>query len=1381
VGDEGAFLLQFRILGPLEVLRGSECLSFRGSRERALVALLVLNANRIVSTERLADDLWSGDPPEGAIRSLRVYVSRLRQSLGVAGEAVVTRPSGYGLQVDPEAVDALRFEALVARGRDETRGGDHERSATTLREALRLWRGPALADVADAPFARSESTRLEEARLAAVEDRIEADLACGRHGEVTAELEALTREQPFRERLWSQRIMALYRSERQADALRAYQELRSTLRDQLGIEPSSALQQLEGAVLRHDPALDWHLGGIAALPATVPDPLGHGAGTARAAEGVVTFLFTDLVGSTELLGDLGEEAAEEARRSHFGLLREAVAAHGGSEVKTLGDGLMVAFDSPLAGLRCAVTIQKTAAVAQSRAEKPLAVRVGLHAGQPMRDEQDYHGTPVVVAKRLCDRAEGGQILASVLVADLIGSRRDEFAFRHLGPLSLKGLAVPVAACEVRPGTAALTGDSLATTEPGQLPQPLGREERLALVGREGELSRLDQVWQATRSGQRRLVLVAGEPGIGKSRLSAEFARTAHGGGAAVLFGRCDEGMGVPYQPFVEALSRYLRQAPQLILGRLGGELVRLVPEVGERVHGLSPPLRSDPETERYRLFDAVAAWLGAVSAAAPVLFVVEDLHWATKPTLLLLSHLLRSDEDLRLLVLVTYRDTPLDMTPDLADLVAELLRQPAVERVRLGGLDEPSVGALMEAQAGHDLDDEGWALARIIHGETAGNPFYVRETLSLLAEKGDIVRREGRWVPGQPLAKLDISDSVRDVVERRLTRLPDRTSEILALAAVLGERFDLPVLVEASGESETTITDLLRPAVSARLVNETDAGRYQFTHALVRSALEDALGPTRAVQLHRAAGLAVEAVHAGHLDDHLPELAHHFARARDVQKAIEYAGRAGDLALAQLANDEAVAYYRQVLDLLDATEGPRDEGRRTELLISLGEAQCRAGDPAYRETLLDAARLARQQGDADALARAALANSRSGSYSWVGVVDAERVAVLDSALGQTAETDTATRARLLANLGVEVYWSADRDPAALTDLALHLARRLDDQATLAHVLRARVFATMTPERWAERRADTTELLGVADSLRDPAITWVAHWLRALSAMELGDIGEVDRCLDVAERLAVELRQPTPRYWTKVLRAGRVLLSGRIAEAESLSLEFLALGESSGQPDARTYFRIQRFQIRFEQGRLDELESSLAKSVARNPEAPELPLLEAMLAVVYAELDRDDQARQMLQRLAASEPKRRYTRAQTVHVLTSMAMVAAHLRDRSSADVLYDPLLPYADLIDSWGVPGWGAVAHHLALLAMLMDRFDEAEARFAAAEATHERIGAPTWLARTRLEWARMLLTRRQPGDTERARELLGPALATARELGLATVERRAAELQASR
>ena len=1180
-------MFEFRVLGPLEVGNDGQSLRLRGNRERVLLTLLLLNANRTISAERLAEDLWDGAPPDGAIRLLRVYVSRLRHALGPAGQAVVTRPSGYALEVDPEAVDTLRFEALVARGRVQARGGDHEQAAETLHEALTLWRGPALADVADAPFARAEATRLEEARLAAVEDRIEADLACGRHGEVTAELEALTGEHPFRERLWSQRIIALYRSGRQADALRAYQQLRSTLGEQLGIEPSSALQQLEGAVLRHDPVLDWHPPG------------------------------------------------------------ERVAA-----------------------------------------------------------------------------------------------------------------------------------------APGRLPQPLVRKERLPLVGREVELSRLDQLWQATRSGQRQLVLVAGEPGIGKSRLAAEFARTGHGGGAPVVFGRCDEGMGVPYQPFVEALSRYLRQTSRPILGRLAGELVRLDPEVGERVHGLSPPLRSDPETERYRLFDAVAAWLGAMSETAPVLFVIEDLHWATKPTLLLLSHLLRSDEDLRLLLLVTFRDTPLDMSPDLADLVAELLRQPGVERVRLAGLDEAGVAALMEAQAGHDLDDEGWALARIVHGETAGNPFYVREMLSLLAEKGDIVRRDGRWVPGLPLAHLDVPDSVRDVVERRLTRLPDQTSEMLAVAAVLGERFDLALLAAARGESETSVIETLRPAVSARLVAETDAGRYQFIHALVRSALEDALGPTRRLQLHRAAGSAIEAVHAGHLDDHLPALAHHWARASapaaDPTRAVEYATRAGDRALAQLAHDEAARYYASALDLLDAGGADPTDSRRVELLIGRGEAQRRAGDADYRQTLLDAAHLAEQLGDSAALARAALANTLG--YLWTAFsVDTDRIEVLESAIAAVGGEDQALRARLLATLALELTWQPDPTRrVALSEEALQIARTANDPATLAHVLLARDYTITDPENVAERFNATSEVLAIADQLGDPVMASRALSLRFKAAMQLPDVAEAERSLVRNEALIAELGQPDLTYFVLHHRATLAFLRGDPgAEQKHCAAE--ELGRTIAGPEIiaapRIFSFARAFWPRTQQGRAGELEGTARLLAERVPGS----FFKSLYAVLLAEAGQIEAAARLFDGFAAQEFA--YPRHNAAWILfeAECARLCAILGRADRVPLLRPMLENYANQLVVSGFAGWigGSVSLYLGLLATTVGDWSDAEARFAAAAATHERIGAPTLLAYTRLEWARMLLARAEPKDGDRADEFLHQALATARELGLAKIEREAVGLLA--
>jgi DNA-binding SARP family transcriptional activator len=435
--------MEFRILGPLEVVHDGRSLALGGSQERALLALLLLSANRVVSAERLAEDLWGEHPPEGATQALRVGVSRLRKALREAGAdgVLVTQAPGYLIRVEPEALDAARFEARLARGREQAAAAKHEEAAATLKEALSFWRGPALADLPDAPFARGEAARLEETRLAGIEERVEADLACGRHGELTAELDALTRAHPLRERLWAQRMIALYRSGRQAEALRAYQELRRILGEELGIEPSAPLCRLESAILRHEAELDW-LGperAPVAAPGT-PEPAPPTPG------GLVTILFTDLVTSTELVFRAGDEEAQQILRAHHALLSDAVDAHGGQEVKWLGDGLMVAFPSAADAVRCAIAMQQ----ASRRPVKgsPLALRVGLTAGEALREPDDYFGTPVVVARRLCDRAEAGQILCSSVVRDLLAGQAS-FSFAEVGKVDLKGVHEPVAAFEVR--------------------------------------------------------------------------------------------------------------------------------------------------------------------------------------------------------------------------------------------------------------------------------------------------------------------------------------------------------------------------------------------------------------------------------------------------------------------------------------------------------------------------------------------------------------------------------------------------------------------------------------------------------------------------------------------------------------------------------------------------------------------------------------------------------------------------------------------------------------------------------------------------------------------------------------------------------------------
>jgi class 3 adenylate cyclase/tetratricopeptide (TPR) repeat protein len=1090
-----------------------------------------------------------------------------------------------------------------------------------------------------------------------------------------------------------------------------------------------------------------------------------------------TVLFSDLVESTRLLSQLGEAAFDTVRRAHFEALRHAIDRTGGEQVKTLGDGVLAIFGSAADAVACAVAMQQAVDGQAQRAGVPLAIRVGLASGDVSFEEDDVFGTPVVAAARLVAAARPGQILATAVVRMVAGGRTGA-AFSDRGLLQLKGLPEPVAACEV-------------TWE--RLPQPTGPLPSLltdggrVFVGRQTEVERLGQLWKQAVAGGPLLALLAGEPGIGKTRLAAELAKAAHAEGAVVLVGRCDEDLGVPYQPFVEALRQVVDHTlPGELAGRLGryaGELVRLVPDLADRVPGLPAPLRSDPETERYRLFDATAAWLGAVSADDPVLVVLDDLQWATKPTLLLLRHVVRSTEPTRLLILGTYRDSELGHDHPLVELLADLRRQGGVERLSLTGLDSSGVAAFMEQAAGHSLTDEDLLLARAIHQETEGNPFFVREVLRHLTETGAVERREGRWLTRAPVDTLEIPEGIREVVGRRVARLSEQANRTLRVAAVIGLEFELPVLQQAAGVNEDDLVSAMEEATQARLIMEVPgpAAGYRFAHNLVRHTLYEGLSAGRRVVLHRRVAQAIEAVHGAALDNHLPALAHHWARASaaaaETTRAVHYATRAGDRALAQLAHDEAAGYYRSALELLDAAGGRKDDPERLRLLIALGEAQRRAGDPDYRETLLTAARLACEQGNTAALAEAALANTRAILYSVVGAVDHERVAVLEQALAATADaTDSSIRARLLATLALELTWSGRRRRLELSDEALKLARRLGEPATLAQVLQARFYACAAPDNQAERLANTVELLALADQLGDDAARSRALTLRFRVAMESADVAEADRCLEANQRLAADLGQPTLRWFVDLQRAGRSLLAGRLEEAERLAHDALELGQSSGQPEALSFFVWLQAAIRYEQGRLGEVLDPIRQAAADHPL---ISTAKSVLAQAYAELDRTDEARAVYEELAASEFTDLPVDPGWLRCLTNCTTVCAALGDAARAAALYRLLAPYPDQlsVSQISVLASGSVQHYLGLLATTMGRFDDAEARFAAAATTHQRIQAPTWLARTRLEWARMLLARRQPGDAERAQELLDQAITTAREFGLGNVERKALAL----
>ena len=505
----------------------------------------------------------------------------------------------------------------------------------------------------------------------------------------------------------------------------------------------------------------------------------------------VSVLMTDLVGSTAMADRAGPAAAEDLRAEHFGLLRGALERTAGREVKNLGDGLMVVFQSASQALTCAVEMQQAVEARNRRSEERLEVRIGVSLGEATVEDGDYFGEPVVEAARLCAAAQGGQIVVNDLVHRL-GGARDAHSFESLGGLELKGISEPVQAFELQWEPVLETGIAL--------PERLRELPATAYVGRVAERERMAELWGQTREGSLRLALIGGEAGVGKTRLSTHLALHAHGEGATVLYGRCDEDLGVPYQPWVRAVGYLVKEAPQTILNdhveRFGGDLARLVPALRDRVPELPSPRESDPETERYLLYAAIAGLLEGAAEQEPLLLILDDVHWADAPTLSLLRHVVTARASMRVMVVGTYRDSDLSRDHPLTALLADLHREQGVERIRLTGLEAEDVLAFMEAMAGQELDEDGRALAQEITRETAGNPFFAGELLRHLAESGAIVQEDGgRWHLVGDVAELGLPQSVREVIGRRVERLGPDARTALSAAAVIGRDFDLDLLL----------------------------------------------------------------------------------------------------------------------------------------------------------------------------------------------------------------------------------------------------------------------------------------------------------------------------------------------------------------------------------------------------------------------------------------------------------------------------------------------------------------------------------------------------------------------------------------------------------
>ena len=1129
--------MEFRILGPLEVVEEGRPVELGGQKQRALIAVLLLHANQVVSQDRLVEALWESDPPETAHKALQVHVSGLRKLLGK--ERLETRPPGYLLRVADDELDLGRFQRLREEGR--------------FTEALALWRGPPLGDFAYDGFAQPEIARLEDQRLACLEERIDQDLDAGCHGALTGELEALVAQHPLRERLRGQLMLALYRSGRQAEALEAYQDVRGVLVEELGIEPWHELRDLHRRILTQDPVLD-------------------------------------------------------------------------------------------------------------------------------------------------------------------AGRQDE---------------------------------------------PRAESSAGSFVGRRPELDTLRTAIDDAIRGQGRFFLIAGEPGIGKSRLAEEGLRIAHQRGMRVLVGRCWEAGGAPaYWPWVQALRPYLRELdPDALQGRLGSgaaDIAQLFPELRELLPNLPEPTAPESVGARIRLFDATVAFLDSIARERPLVVFFDDLHAADEPSLLLLRFVAREVAGTGLLLIAAFRDVDPTLRDPLRTALSELVREPLVRRISLGGLPYDDVANYIANVA--SVPPEARAVAAI-HSETGGNPLFVGEIVRLLDSEGRL---------GAPIEALEIPPEIREVIGSRVARLTESCQKLLSLASVLGREFGVDVLQHISSFPQEKLYDALDEAMTERIIGEVPANpnRLRFTHVLIRDTLFEELTVARRMQHHREAAAALEHVHASELEPHLAEIALHLVAAgpESAQRALEYARRAADLAASSLAFEEAARLYEVALTL--AT----DDAIRCDLLLAVGDVLARAGDtPASKRHFDEAAQLAAKRKLAEQLGHAAL--GYGGRIVWeVSRDDDHLIPLLERALDELPPEDSPLRARLLARLAGpfrDARFPPERRHGVAGE-ALAMARRLNDAPTLAYALAAYLPAFMSPVRTEDNIEAATELIEVATKTGELERAAEGCLCRACLLLELGDVARAKEDMEQMSKLAEELRQPSQTLYVTNLRANIALLEGDFTAAESLIHQALELGELAQRWNARVAYRLQLFLLRHAQGRLEEI----AEIYEGHPTAFDYrtyPIFDCILARFYDALGRRDDARAKFEELAENDFAGVPVDEEWLASICLLADLAASLGDTRRARVLYELLSPYSERVGmSYPEISVGAVSRYLGLLATADARWHDAQRHFEDAVEVNHRIGARPWLAHTQEDYARMLHARGDAADAEAAARLLDEAVATYRELGMA-------------
>ena len=855
--------------------------------------------------------------------------------------------------------------------------------------------------------------------------------------------------------------------------------------------------------------------------------------------GVLTILFTDLVGSTELLQRLGDDDAEELRRRHFARVREAVRSAGGDEVKTLGDGLMAAFTSPLQAISCAVHVQQDIHE-QNRHEDPsrqLHLRIGLHAGEPIEDEGDFHGTSVVVARRLCDAAQSGQILVSELLAGLVGSRGG-FELHPVGSLKLKGLADPLPAVEIGwrgAGPGAMAGSARPRL---QTHGPSG------LVGRDRELDVLERELERARGGEFRAVLLAGDAGVGKTRLASELLARHQSDVVGLTARAYPLGATAAFGLWAEALEGHLRSLP-------GPELSRLCRGVLDDLAGLLRSVAvvrgSAPEREpaRVQLLDAIADLLAGLSRQAPVMVVLDDVHLADASSWELLGYLGRSLARTPLLVVMTARRDELAEQPVAQRAVLSLDQDGLLRRIDVAPLDRGALADLvqrvLERRPSVTLVD--WLERR-----SGGNALFALGLLRTLLEEGaDLDAPKLRALPE------DLADRVR----ARLRDVDPEAMALLELVAVLGRRVELGELLTLTGRAIDDLETTLVQLIKGRFLREVEQGwevTVEVSHPLTQDAIYAGIGALRRRTLHRQ--LARSLRDAGRL----AEAASHFVRCAETGD-----GEVIDSLRDALHQAEERGAYREALGILAAV---------VELLPS--------GDHRWLDI-------------ADAMSWEAewVVDHQADVHTQLGVA---ALNAIDAALEDAA--DTRLRAAVKFRRAVFLAWGtgelaeaerAGGDAVTLFEQAGNRTETLLAQTELA-------FIRCLAADFSGSVADAERVATAAVAPEDAVVRMRALYVAGIAAFFAGRFAETDRLMEGSVAVARQVGRDFQETRSLSLLACSLIFQGRLEEGRAT----LEKARMACRDWPETPLRVWETMVQWLAGDFRGSMSTMEDEIARNP-------------------------------------------------------------------------------------------------------------------------------------------------------------------------------------